>query len=419
VAAYDVDVHLVPRADAAGVTFSGASASSTNYIFTQSHSGFATQTSTATEVFGEDYLSTGTETIANTTRNMITVNVVVAAGAHGTFDVVLSCADGFNDGHTDFATTFVPGIITVVQAPPLVTVTSPTSTTVAGRGNAVRFSATAVALGPGAAISAVEFYDGATKLGNGSLSGSVWTYSWTTSVATTYGLHQITAKATDNGGLATVSAPVAIQIRILGDGNGDNIVDGEDYGIWQSGYGHASPTFLTGDYNGDGFVDGEDYGVWQNNYNHTLASSDTVAAASQDAEVVSTSMAQAATAGIAPRLIAMTPASGATVTAQANLTLVFDSAVQVSAGAVEVSGLATGQHQDYTAAYNAATRTLTLTWAKALPADRYTVRVVASFVVGAGSGAALDGEVGDPASATLPSGDGSAGGDARLAFTAN
>ena len=100
-----------------------------------------------------------------------------------------------------------------------------------------------------------------------------------------------------------------------------------------------------------------------------------------------------------------------------SLTLVFDSAVQVGAGAVEVSGLATGGHADYAQAYDAATRTLTLVWTQALAPDVYTVRVVADFVVGSGGGAPLDGEVGDPAAPTLPSGDGVPGGDALLEFT--
>jgi hypothetical protein len=56
-----------------------------------------------------------------------------------------------------------------------------------------------------------------------------------------------------------------------GDGDGDGIVDGLDYGVWQSGYGHPNATAATGDFNGDGVVDGEDYGVWQSQYGHTLA----------------------------------------------------------------------------------------------------------------------------------------------------
>jgi hypothetical protein len=100
------------------------------------------------------------------------------------------------------------------------------------------------------------------------------------------------------------------------------------------------------------------------------------------------------------------------------MVLVFDTDVQIGAGAVEVSGLATGSHRDYAAAYDAATRTLTLTWTVPLPADHYRVRVVADFVVGSDGGAPLDGEVGNPACATLPSGDGAPGGGAGIEFAA-
>jgi hypothetical protein len=97
---------------------------------------------------------------------------------------------------------------------------------------------------------------------------------------------------------------------------------------------------------------------------------------------------------------------------------VFDSDVLVGANAVEVSGLTTGSHADFTQVYDAASRTLALTWATPLPADVYTVRVIGSFVVGTQGGEALDGATGNPAAATLPSGNGTPGSDARVQFTA-
>jgi methionine-rich copper-binding protein CopC len=138
-----------------------------------------------------------------------------------------------------------------------------------------------------------------------------------------------------------------------------------------------------------------------------------VSAATTAGTDLSGAMASASPAswGSAPHLIAAAPSSGA-----ASVTLTFDRDVLVAAQAAEVTGLATGSHPDYTAAYDATTHTLTLAWATALPADRYTVRLVAAFVTGADDGVALDGEVGDPAAATLPSGDGMPGGDAWLEF---
>jgi hypothetical protein len=275
--------------------------------------------------------------------------------------------------------------------PPTIAITAPTGTCIAGLGNPITLVATASTSNAGGSILDVRFYDGATPLGSGSLQAGTWTYSWT-STSATLGTHSVTAVAVDNTAVTATSAPITVQFLIPGDGNNDGVVDGKDYGVWQNGYGR-SDGFMTGDYNGDGIVDGKDYGVWQNNYGHTSASGDVVAAASLEDATAQAPMAAAAPAQAtsAPRLIAVTPASGAVASGVTVITLVFDSDVQIGAGAVEVSGLATGPHGDYTATYDAATRTLALTFAAALPADRYTVRVIGSFVVAADGGAALDG----------------------------
>ncbi len=52
-----------------------------------------------------------------------------------------------------------------------------------------------------------------------------------------------------------------------GDFDGDNDVDGTDFGLWQGGYPTASGASLgDGDADGDGDVDGVDFGIWQANY---------------------------------------------------------------------------------------------------------------------------------------------------------
>jgi len=145
------------------------------------------------------------------------------------------------------------------------TITSPVSNYVRGIGSSVNMAATAT--DTAGTVGTVEFFDGATKLGNGTFSGGVWTYAWNTTGAT-YGHHNVTARATDNGGRLAVSAPATVvEIRLPGDGNGDAGVDGLDYNLWQNGYQQPGSTFATGDYNGDGGVDGLDYNTWQNNYN--------------------------------------------------------------------------------------------------------------------------------------------------------
>jgi hypothetical protein len=304
--------------------------------------------------------------------------------------------------------------VTSPTGPPAVAITTPTGTLIAAIGGMIPMVATASTTNPGGSISSVQFYDGGTLMGSGVLHAGTWTYLMATTL-TIRGAHTITAVATDNAALTGTSAPATILFRMLGDANGDGFVDGQDYGIWQGGYGKTGQTFATGDFNLDGFVDGQDYGIWQSTYGRVLGAS----AASDGTEAASIPMASIpASPGSGPRLLAVAPAAGAVASGVTSLTLVFDSPVTVSAGAVEVSGLATGSHQDYTAVYNAATNTLTLTFAAALPADQYSVRVISSFVVAADGGAPLDGETGNPAAATLPSGDGTPGGDARIVFVA-
>jgi hypothetical protein len=152
--------------------------------------------------------------------------------------------------------------------------TAPTSTLSAlpgggmgGRGNPVTLTATAA--DTDGMVQGVDFYNGTTKIATGALSGGVWTASW---VPSTVGSYNITAKATDDDGVVTTSTARSFTVRLPGDGNGDNVVDGLDYGVWQNGYQQPGASFAKGDYNGDGVVDGLDYGVWQNNYNAHVTS---------------------------------------------------------------------------------------------------------------------------------------------------
>jgi methionine-rich copper-binding protein CopC len=254
--------------------------------------------------------------------------------------------------------TSAPETVIQIVGLPTVAITTPTSTYTAAFGAAVTLVAAASTTAPGGSIATVDFYDGAARVGRGAAAGSnTWTYSWNTS-GVSAGLHNVTARAADNRALSATSSPATV-IQIAGPPPAG-----------------ARPR-------------------------------------------VATTAAARPAAGGAPRLVAMTPASGAVASGVTAITLVFDSSVVTGGAPVEVSGLATGAHQDYTVVYDAAKHTLTLAWARALPADVYTVRVVADFVIGAGGGSPLDGEVGNPAAAALPSGDGVPGGDAVLRFQVN
>jgi hypothetical protein len=384
---------------------------------------FSKTVSMATATSASNYAVSGGVTVTGATRyDYGTVVLSTSPMAPGTAYTVTAL---------NIADTLLPPIVTpsstqafMTPGPSAVAITTPPSGCVCGGGWTVVLTATASDVG--GAVRGIEFFDGATKLGDAGFDSatSSWTFGWSTAGAA-YGSHSITVKATDTGGLTATSAPTSVRISIPGDGNGDGVVDGLDYGIWQNGFNRPGASFAMGDYNNDGIVDAMDYGVWADHYqNHATYSSDGAAssgdgslATTADAPAVATEVVRppAASYAQAPRLIAMTPAPGASATGMTTLVLAFDGDVTVGAGAAEVYGAVTGYHSDYAATYDVATHTLTLRWATALPADAYTVRLVSGFVMG--EGGALDGEVIDPIDpAALPSGDGKAGGDAMLAF---
>lgn len=49
---------------------------------------------------------------------------------------------------------------------------------------------------------------------------------------------------------------------LLGDANLDGVVDGSDFGIWNSNKFTSTPAWCKGDFNADGAVDGSDFGIW-------------------------------------------------------------------------------------------------------------------------------------------------------------
>ncbi len=52
---------------------------------------------------------------------------------------------------------------------------------------------------------------------------------------------------------------------LLGDANGDLVVDGQDFIIWNSNKFQGGTDWLTGDFNGDGITDGQDFIIWNAN----------------------------------------------------------------------------------------------------------------------------------------------------------
>jgi hypothetical protein len=55
---------------------------------------------------------------------------------------------------------------------------------------------------------------------------------------------------------------------LLGDMNGDGIVDIRDYGIWRQNFGQTNAGNVA-DLDQNGIVDIRDYGIWRQNFGHT------------------------------------------------------------------------------------------------------------------------------------------------------
>jgi RHS repeat-associated protein len=90
--------------------------------------------------------------------------------------------------------------------PPTVAITSPAAGTVFNVGTAIPLTASAT--DTDGSVAKVEFFAGATKLGEAT--ASPWTYTWPNATA---GSYQLTAVATDNLGAKTTSAAVPITVN--------------------------------------------------------------------------------------------------------------------------------------------------------------------------------------------------------------
>lgn len=67
-----------------------------------------------------------------------------------------------------------------------------------------------------------------------------------------------------------------------GDANLDGVVDGSDFGIWNSGKFTSNTAWCSGNFNADGVVDGSDFGIWNSN---KFTSSDAFAAVPEPASI--------------------------------------------------------------------------------------------------------------------------------------
>jgi hypothetical protein len=121
----------------------------------------------------------------------------------GSYSLTARATDNLGARTTSAATT-----ITVAPGnnPPTASITSPANgATFAWHSN---ITITATATDPGGSVVKVEFFDGATKLGEDTTAS--YSYRWKNVPS---GAHSLTVRATDNAGLTTTSAPVGITVR--------------------------------------------------------------------------------------------------------------------------------------------------------------------------------------------------------------
>jgi hypothetical protein len=106
-------------------------------------------------------------------------------------------------------TTSAPVTVTVTAPPPpTVSLTSPANNATFAPPASITLTATATP-GSGASISKVEFFNGATLLNSDTT--SPYSFAWN---GVTAGTYTLTAKATDNKGSATTSAPVNVTVAV-------------------------------------------------------------------------------------------------------------------------------------------------------------------------------------------------------------
>ncbi|RFM33960.1 PQQ-dependent sugar dehydrogenase [Chitinophaga silvisoli] len=133
---------------------------------------------------------------------------------------------------TDFNVNYLTFALAGSIEGPVVSLTSPANNTTFSAGENIEIDA-AVSDATGA-VTNVEFYQGATKIGEDA--DAPYTFTWTNAPAGTYSL---TAKATDNQGLSATSIPVSITVS---NGSSSNLalnknvtVSGNENGVTMPG----------------------------------------------------------------------------------------------------------------------------------------------------------------------------------------
>ncbi len=129
-------------------------------------------------------------------------NFVWNGAATGTHSLTARATNNTNATATSTAVNIT---VTAANAPPVVSLTSPTNNAQFTVGSAINLTANAT--DPNGSVTKVEFFRGTTKLGEDLT--SPYTFAWNNATAGTYSL---TARATDNGALVTTSTAINVTV---------------------------------------------------------------------------------------------------------------------------------------------------------------------------------------------------------------
>jgi YD repeat-containing protein len=145
-------------------------------------------------------------TMSASDRFYVWVGVNVATAPTTNTDGVLSVEGTLNGSTDSYVTTPLP------NAPPTVSLTSPTNNSSYTNPSSITLSANAT--DTDGSISKVEFFEGANKLGE--VTSSPFNFTWNTPAPASLP-YVLTAKATDNTSLTTTSG--AVSVTVAGNGN--------------------------------------------------------------------------------------------------------------------------------------------------------------------------------------------------------
>ncbi len=237
--------------------------------------------------------------------------------AAGTYAVTAKAYDNRSAITTSSTTTVI------VNAKPTVSMTAPANNTVVTA--PASFSLTAAAADTDGTISKVEFYNGATLLGT--VTAAPYTYAWNAVAAGTY---TVMAKAYDNQGSVTTSAPVTLianalpTVSITAPANGATFIAPANVSLTASAADSDGTISKVEFYNGAALLGTVTVAPYTFAWNAVAAGSYTLSAKAYDnrGAIVTSSAVAITVSGNLPPVVGLTaPANNTVLPAPGNVTL--------------------------------------------------------------------------------------------------